>query len=104
MIGLYRVLAWITGTLLLILVFVGLPLKYLGDVPQVDAVVGVAHGVLFFPAYVVVVLILGVTRNWSILKILVVAACGVIPFGSFVAEHRVVQDEQARTAALAAQP
>ena len=33
MIGLYRVLAWITGTLLLILVFVGLPLKYLGDVP-----------------------------------------------------------------------
>jgi integral membrane protein len=104
MIGLYRVLSWITGTLLLILVFVGLPLKYLGDVPQVDAVVGVAHGVFFFPAYVVVVLILGVTRNWSILKILVVAACGVIPFGSFVAERRVVQDEQARSAALAAQP
>ncbi len=104
MIGLYRVLSWITGTLLLILVFVGLPLKYLADVPQVDAVVGVAHGVFFFPAYVVVVLILGVTRNWPILKILVVAACGVIPFGSFVAEHRVVQEEQARTAALAAQP
>ena len=104
MIGLYRALSWITGTLLLILVFVGLPLKYLADAPQVDAVVGVAHGVFFFPAYVVVVLILGVTRNWSIFKILVVAACGVIPFGSFVAEHRVVQEERQRSAALAAQP
>ena len=34
------------------------------------------------------------TRNWSILKILVVAACSVVPVGSFVAEHGVIQARQ----------
>jgi integral membrane protein len=100
----YRVLAWITGVLLVILVFVGLPLKYLADVPAVDAIVGVAHGVFFFPAYVVSTLVVGYRRGWSIIKILVVAACGVIPFGSFVAEHRIVQEEALRAAPLGVQP
>jgi integral membrane protein len=100
----YRVLAWITGVLLVILVFVGLPLKYFADVPAVDAIVGVAHGVFFFPAYVVATLVVGYRRAWSIIKILVVAACGVIPFGSFVAEHRIVREEALRGAPLDVQP
>ena len=87
-----------------ILVFIGLPLKYLADVPAVDAIVGVAHGVFFFPAYVVSTLVVGYRRTWSIIKILVVAACGVIPFGSFVAEHRIVQEEALRAAPLDVQP
>jgi len=97
----YRVLAYITGVLLVILIFVGIPLKYLGSIPEVDAVVGVAHGVLFFPAYILATLVVGYRRNWSIIKIVIVAACGVIPFGSFVAEHRVVQEEHRRAAAPA---
>ena len=100
----YRLLAWITGVLLVILVFIGLPLKYFADVPAVDAIVGVAHGVFFFPAYVILTLVVGYRRTWSIIKIIIVAACGVIPFGSFVAEHRIVQEEALRGAPLDVQP
>jgi integral membrane protein len=104
LLGCYRVLAYGTGVLLVILVFIGLPLQFWANLPQVAAVVGIAHGVFFFPAYLVATLALGYVRNWSILKILIVAACGVIPFGSFVAEHRVVREETERLALLDAQP
>ena len=100
----WRVLAITTGVLLVVLVFVGIPLKYFADVPAVDALVGVTHGVVFFPLYVIASLVVGYRRNWSILKILVVAACGVIPFGSFVAEHRIVAEERRRDVPLDAQP
>jgi integral membrane protein len=104
MLGRYRVLAYITGVLLIILVFIGLPLKYWAGVPEVDAVVGVAHGVFFFPLYVLATLHLGYRRNWSIIKILLVAAGGVIPFGSFVAERRIVREESLRPAAPDVRP
>ena len=54
----YRVMSYVTGVLLVILVFVGLPLKYVFDSPDVVAVVGTAHGFLFM-VYVVLVLALG---------------------------------------------
>jgi len=43
----YRVLAIVTGTGLVILTFVGLPLKYEFGRPGVVTVVGIAHGWLF---------------------------------------------------------
>jgi integral membrane protein len=104
MLGRFRVLAYITGVLLVILVFIGLPLKYWAGVPAVDAVVGVAHGVFFFPLYVLATLHLGYRRNWPIFKIILVALCGVIPFGSFVAERRIVHEESLRSAALDGPP
>ena len=64
----YRVMSYVTGVLLVILVFVGLPLKYGFDSPDVVAVVGTAHGFLFM-VYVVVVLALGFIARWSIGKI-----------------------------------
>jgi integral membrane protein len=102
--GRYRVLAYCTGVLLVILVFVGLPLQWWAGVPQVSAVVGVAHGVFFFPLYLLATLHLGYRRNWSIIKILIVAAAGVIPFGSFVTERRVVREEAALHEPLDVQP
>jgi len=89
----YRVMAYIVGVLLVVLVFVGVPLKYFADTPQVVAVVGFTHGMLYL-VYLATVLDLAVRRRWHLVKVLVVFAAGLVPFLTFYVEHRVVSAER----------
>ncbi|MDN5861718.1 MAG: DUF3817 domain-containing protein [Pseudonocardia sp.] len=84
----YRVMAWITGVVLLVLVLVAMPLKYFFDQPQLTAIVGVSHGFLYM-VYIVVTLLLAERGRWRPLDALVVLLAGTIPFASFFAERRV---------------
>jgi integral membrane protein len=97
----YRVMSYVTGVGLAILVFVGVPLEFIWDKPQVDAVVGTAHGFLFM-LYVLLVLVLGYLAHWSVGKILWVAAAGTIPLAVFFVEPRVRRTELAERAAAQA--
>jgi integral membrane protein len=90
----YRVMALVTGTLLLVLVFVAMPLKYWADQKGPVAVVGVTHGFLFM-VYLVAALDLGVRLRWHPIKLVIVMACGTIPFASFVAERRITHEVRA---------
>lgn len=87
----YRVMAWTTGVLLLLLVFVAMPLKYLGDDERLVSVVGVAHGWLYL-AYLVTAFTLAYRLRWSLGRTVLVLLAGTVPFMSFVAERRVVAD------------
>lgn len=91
----YRTMAYVVGTLLVVLVFVGVPLKYAAGLPQVASVVGLAHGVLYM-VYLATTLQLAVSRRWPIGKILLVFAAGLVPFLTFYMERRVSQEERAR--------
>jgi integral membrane protein len=86
----YRAFAYLTGVGLVLLVFVGLPLKYLAGSPGVVAVVGTAHGYLYL-GYLIATLNLGTRLRWSPGRLLLVMAAGTVPFMSFVAERRVVR-------------
>jgi len=88
----FRVLAWVTGVLLLLLVLVAVPLKYAGDRPWLSDQVGVVHGMVLYPAYVVVAFVLGYRSRWSLLRIVAVLLAGTVPFMSFVAERRVTAE------------
>jgi integral membrane protein len=87
----YRVLAYVVGVGLLILVLVAMPLKYFADSPGLVAVVGPLHGFLFF-VYVLTALDLAVRARWSPVKAVLVLVAGTIPFVSFVAERKVTAD------------
>lgn len=87
----YRVMAFVTGTLLLLLVFVAMPIKYWGDHPGPTAIIGVSHGFLFM-VYLVATLDLGIRLRWNPIKLIVVMACGTIPFASFIAERRITRE------------
>lgn len=89
----YRVLAYVVGVLLIILVFVGVPLKYLADSPQVVKAVGFTHGMLYL-VYLATVLDLAVRRRWKLPKVLVVFAAGLVPFLTFYMERRVMAEER----------
>lgn len=89
----YRVMAWVTGVLLLVLVFVAVPLKYIGDNGTMVSIVGVAHGWLYM-VYLVAAFWLGYQRRWAHRKTILVLLAGIVPFMSFVAERRVMRDER----------
>lgn len=89
----YRVMAYVVGVGLLILVFVGMPLKYLGHTDTVVAVVGPVHGFLYI-VYLVVALDLAIRRRWALPRTAVVLLAGTIPFLSFVVERVVTRESR----------
>ena len=89
----YRVLAYVVGVGLVILVLVGVPLKYLADSPGVVAVVGPLHGFLYM-VYLVATVNLAFRGRWSPVKTVLVMLAGTIPILSFVAERKVTADAQ----------
>ncbi|MFT4126984.1 MAG: DUF3817 domain-containing protein [Gordonia sp. (in: high G+C Gram-positive bacteria)] len=80
----YRVLAWITGIWLLLLV-VELILKYGFDNGVLDFV-PIAHGWIYF-VYLILTVDLGIKVRWPAGRIIVTAIAGTIPFLSFWFEH-----------------
>jgi len=69
----YRVLAFVVGVLLIVMVFIGMPLKYFlteGSSWQdtganIVSVVGVSHGMLYM-VYIVVAFALAVSARWTV--------------------------------------
>lgn len=91
----YRVMAYATGVLLLVLVFVAVPVKYAGDDDTLVAVVGPIHGWLYL-LYVVTALTLAYQRRWGIGRSALVVLAGTVPFASFVAERAVMAEVRAQ--------
>jgi integral membrane protein len=85
----FRVMAWVTGVMLLTLVFVAMPVKYIGDDDSLVRIVGVAHGWLYI-VYIITALTLAYQARWRPLRTLLVLLAGTVPFASFVAERKVV--------------
>jgi integral membrane protein len=83
----YRVMAYVTGTMLLVLVFIAMPIKYLGHNESVITVVGPLHGVLYM-VYVVFAFDLAVRAKWSLLRTVLMLAAGAVPFLSFYVERK----------------
>ncbi|SCF08612.1 DUF3817 domain-containing protein [Micromonospora mirobrigensis] len=84
----YRVIAWIVGVALVVLVLIGMPLKYLFHDATVVAVVGTAHGWLYM-LYLAATFDLSRRLNWPLKRMLLVMLAGTVPFVSFYAERRV---------------
>jgi integral membrane protein len=93
----YRIMALVTGTLLVVLVFVAVPLNWWAHEHGPVAVVGTLHGFLFM-IYLVTALDLGVRRRWPLLKLGLVMIAGTIPFASFVAERKITREIKAISA------
>ena len=88
----YRVMANLVGVVLIVLVFVAVPLRYLGGHPGLSKAVSPVHGALYL-VLVGCVLLLGRERRWSLRRIVLVALGGTVPVLSFVVERRVARTE-----------
>jgi len=82
----YRVMAYVTAVLLIVLVFAGVPLQVLGH-PSVANIVGILHGTLYC-VYLFVAFELTRTMRVPLGPTLLVLLAGTIPFGAIVAERK----------------
>jgi len=84
----YRVMAYVVGVMLLILVLVAVPLRYAAGIPAVSKVVSPIHGFLYI-VYLVAAFDLALKARWTAKGTVLVLLAGVVPFLSFWAERRV---------------
>lgn len=89
----YRVVANLVGVVLLVLVGVAMPLRYLGGEEALSKAVSPVHGALYM-VLVLCVVLLGRSRDWSVQRIVLVALGGTVPVVSFLVERRVVASER----------
>jgi integral membrane protein len=86
----YRVIAYVVGVVLILLVMVGMPLKYIWDEPIVVETVGTSHGFLYM-VYLVAAFDLARRANWPLKRMILMMLAGTIPFVSFKAERVVTR-------------
>lgn len=82
MINTFKVISFLEGISYLLLLFVGVPLKYFAENPVVVKSVGMPHGMLFL-AYIVGVILIRKKMDWNVKTTLVALAASVLPFGTF---------------------
>ena len=90
----YRGMAWIVGTLIIVLFAAWAVESWTTEgtdvqkaASDITAVVGVTHGFLYM-AYLVIVAVLARATRWSIPFTVVTLLVGLIPFATFWAERR----------------
>lgn len=88
-------MAYVVGCLLIVLVCVGVPLKYLNDDDTVVTWTGIPHGWLYM-ILIITAFDLGRRARWGWGRLLLIALAGTIPFLSFVAEHYATKDVRAK--------
>lgn len=98
----YRIMAYIVGVLLVVLICIGVPLRYLAADPnlnqlgaQINGPLGVGHGWLYMILLISAVN-LGLRVKWTWKRLVVIALAGTVPFLSFVAERSATKDVQRR--------
>lgn len=90
-IGRLRLLAFLEGISLLILIFIAVPLKYYFGDPLMTKYLGSIHGALFL-LFVFNALRTGIEQQWKFRETTwkVLAAC-FIPFGTFYIDYKILR-------------
>ncbi len=93
-IGRLRLLAFLEGISLLVLIFIAVPLKYYFDSPSLVKSVGPLHGALFL-LFVFNALRVGVEQQWKFKETTwkVLVAC-FVPFGVFYIDYNLLRTIQ----------
>jgi integral membrane protein len=86
----YRVMAYVTGVVLMVLCFVGIPLQVAGH-PAVANDVGVAHGILYI-IYLAAAWLLARQLRLQIRPTVIMLLAGTIPVLTFVVERWVSRE------------
>ena len=87
---LFRKVAFAEGLSYLLLFGLTMPLKYMLDMPLPNKIVGYLHGALFF-AYFILLLQLKKPENWSWMTMFWWALASILPFGTFVADAKLIK-------------
>ncbi|WP_413377748.1 DUF3817 domain-containing protein [Alkalihalobacillus sp. 1P02AB] len=89
----FRVISYLEGISLILLLFLAMPLKYLFDLPSFVTVIGMAHGWLFI-IYIITVIVMMFIARWSFAKGGLAMLASIIPFGPFIFDRKLLHSKQ----------
>lgn len=82
-----RTLGFIEAFSFLLLLFIAMPMKYLGGQPEAVRIVGSLHGFLFV-AYIALAAVVASESSWPMRKTLFACFVATVPFGPFVFDKK----------------
>ena len=86
----YQVMAYVVGVGLIVLVFVGVPLRYGAGIPQVAQIVGPIHGAMYI-VYLAASVDLARRGQLATRQLAMIVLAGFIPLSAFVVERKVTR-------------
>ncbi len=90
--GRIRIIGFLEGLSLLVLIFVAIPMKHLFHNPALSKFLGPIHGAIFL-VFVLNTMSLAIEQNWKfrITTWKIIVAC-FIPFGTFYIDHKIFKN------------
>jgi integral membrane protein len=92
-IGRLRIIGFLEGISLLVLIFIAVPVKYIGNDPSIVKAMGPIHGALFL-LFIVNTVSVGVEQKWQLKTISKVLLACVVPFGTFYIDRKILRNTQ----------
>ena len=92
-IGRLRAIALTEGASFLVLLFVAMPMKYLGGIEMAVKIVGWLHGLLFM-LFCLALLLAMPSLRYNVGRCAMVFVAALLPFGPFVIDGRLRHDEE----------
>lgn len=87
MLNFFRIVALLEGVSYILLLFVGVPLKYGFDTPVLVKALGMPHGLLFV-GYIALAILLQITYKWNVKTVAIILVASLIPFGTFYIDKK----------------
>ena len=87
MLTVFRLIAFFEGLSYILLLFVGVPLKYLNDDVTLVKMLGMPHGFLFM-TYIAFVIVLRFDHTWFKKHFILISLASIVPFGTFIVEYK----------------
>ena len=85
--NIFRLVALLEGVSYILLLFVAVPIKYLGGDEQWVKLLGMPHGILFV-SYVIFAFLIKENEKWGIKDLGIVLLASILPFGTFYVDWK----------------
>lgn len=92
MLKIFSLTALLEGISYLLLFGVGMPLKYMAQIPEPNIYIGYAHGFLFI-AYVALAVMVCVERKWNLKTFIILFIASLLPFGTFYIDKKYLKPQ-----------
>ena len=87
----FRIISFLEGMSYILLLFIAVPLKYLGGDEQYVKLLGMPHGVLFV-SYVIFAFLIKENKNWGMKDLGIVLLASILPFGTFYIDWKYLKN------------
>ncbi len=92
MINIFKITSFLEGVSYILLLLVGVPLKYFGNNDIVVKALGMPHGLLFL-AYIFLALFIRSQMKWDTKTTFIVLIASLLPFGTFYINQKYLNPE-----------